>query len=272
MPPILTDLSTPALVSALKQNFYNLCWGLRDHWPQAVFEETENQRRWWTPVPMAFIFNAVLSTQPVRGDETRHILETIEFFQARGRRSFSWWLAPELEESDWGRQLEIHGFALENDPPGMAVELNQLPDRLPVPAGFKISRVGDAESMQIWLKTFLAGYELPPEFEVPCLEMMLATLHGPWMSYLATVHDQPVAASSVLYTAGVAGIMNVATLKDWRGRGLGAAVTLLPLLDAREQGYRVGVLEASEMGYPVYQRMGFKEICRMKQYCLHFVS
>jgi predicted GNAT family acetyltransferase len=61
--------------------------------------------------------------------------------------------------------------------------------------------------------------------------------------------------------------MNVATLKEWRGKGLGAAVTLQPLLDAREQGYRVGVLEASDMGNKVYQRLGFKEICQMNRYC-----
>src|SRR6185503_13762622 len=100
MNEVLTDLSTPALITALRWNFYEACWELRDHWKQAVFEETEKQRRWWTPMPIAFIFNAALSLQPPTGDEADHIHETIEFFQSRGRTSFSWWLAPGLEESD----------------------------------------------------------------------------------------------------------------------------------------------------------------------------
>ena len=95
---------------------------------------------------------------------------------------------------------------------------------------------------------------------------MLATLPGSYMSYVATVNGEAVATASVFYDAGVANVVNVATLKDWRGKGIGAAVTLQPLLDAREQGYRVGVLQSSGMGYKVYQRMGFQEICRMNHY------
>jgi GNAT superfamily N-acetyltransferase len=266
MTQILTDLSTPAIVHALKQNFYNLCWGVRDHWKQSIFEETEKQRRWCTPIPMAFIFNAVLSMQSPGQDETGHIKETIDFFQLNGHKAFSWWLAPGLEDSDWGRQLETHGFVFESDPPGMAVDLSKIPNHLPVPDGFKINRVENAEGMKTWLKTFLEGYGIPPEIEAPFLDMMLATLPGTWMSYLATVNGEAVAASSVFYDVGVANIMNVATLSDWRGKGIGAAITLQPLLDAREQGYQVGVLESSDMGYKVYQRMGFKEICRMNHY------
>jgi GNAT superfamily N-acetyltransferase len=86
------------------------------------------------------------------------------------------------------------------------------------------------------------------------------------MSYLAFVHDQPAAVSTIFYRAGVAGIYSVATLKEWRGQGLGAAVTLHPLLDARAKGYRVGTLQSSVMGYKVYQHLGFKEVCRMNHY------
>ncbi len=266
MTQILTDLSTPAIVHALKQNFYDLGWELRDHWKQAIFEETKKQRRWCTPIPMAFIFNAVLSMQSSEKDETDHIKETIDFFQSNGRKAFSWWLALGLEDSDWGRQLETHGFVFESDPPGMAVELIKIPNRLSVPDEFKINRVDNAEGMKTWIKTFLEGYGFPPEIEAPFLDLMLATLPGHWMSYLATVNGEAVATSSVFYDAGVAGVMNVATVRDWRGKGIGAAVTLQPLLDAREQGYHVGVLESSGMGYKVYQRMGFKEVCRMNHY------
>ena len=265
MTEILTDLSTPAVVKALEQNFYDLCWGVREHWPEAFFEDTGKQRRWITTIPLPFIFNATLSTQPPAGDETAQIQETIAFFLSKGKKEFTWWLAPGLVSSDWGRQLEAHGFALEKEI-GMSAELDSLPASVPVPDGYQISRVEDAGSMKIWMKTFMEGYGFPLEWEPSCQEMMLATLHGPWMSYLATIDDQPVAASSVFYDAGVAGIMNVSTLKEWRGKGLGAAVTLQPLLDARSMGYQVGVLESSDLGYKVYQRLGFKDICRINEY------
>lgn len=264
---ILTDLSTPAIVAALRQNFYDACWELRDHWKNAVFEGTEKQRRWWTSIPMAFIFNAAISLQPPIGDEAEHIHETIDFFQSKARKSFCWWLAPGLEESGWGHRLQRRGFSLETGSPGMAMALNMVPDVVPVPEGYRIQQVEDQQTMKIWLKIFLQAYGFPPDWEAPIWDFMLPSLsHPDGSSYMAFVNSQPVAVSTVLYRAGVAGVFNVATLKEWRGKGLGAAVTLEPLRDARAKGYQVGTLQSSDMGFKVYQRLGFKEVCRMSHY------
>ncbi len=57
------------------------------------------------------------------------------------------------------------------------------------------------------------------------------------------------------------GIYYVATLPAARGRGIGRAVTLAPLLEARARGYRVAVQHSTEMGVFVYQRLGFTRYC-----------
>jgi len=38
------------------------------------------------------------------------------------------------------------------------------------------------------------------------------------------------------------------------------------LIEARALGYRVGVLQSSEMGYPIYQRLGFQKMCDMDHF------
>jgi len=66
--------------------------------------------------------------------------------------------------------------------------------------------------------------------------------------------------------AGVAGIFAVSTLPEARGRGIGTALTVAPLVDAREAGYRVGTLQASDMGYPIYRKLGFQDVCQYNLY------
>ena len=58
----------------------------------------------------------------------------------------------------------------------------------------------------------------------------------------------------------------VCTVERARRRGIGAGITLAALREARDLGYSVGVLGSSEMGYPVYRRLGFEEYCRIGLY------
>jgi ribosomal protein S18 acetylase RimI-like enzyme len=265
MSQVLNDFSTPALVYAIKQNLYDL-FGYLQQWDKTDFFAGPGLQHWWTPVPYPW-FNGALSLSPPASDEAETIRATVTYFQSKGRELFTWWLAPDLEASDWGNQLEANRLMPDNNTPGMAVPLNELNENLAVPAGLKIARVEGIELMKDWVRIFVAGYGLPPDWEAPVLDMMLQIgINLPWYSYLATVNNEPVATSAVFFGAGVAGIQMVATPPEWRGRGLGAAVTLAPLLDARKMGYRVGILQSSDMGFKIYQRLGFKELCRMKHY------
>ncbi|MBG7610308.1 MAG: GNAT family N-acetyltransferase [Anaerolineae bacterium] len=49
----------------------------------------------------------------------------------------------------------------------------------------------------------------------------------------------------------------MATIPEVRRLGIGAVMTQVPLLEARQQGYKIGILLTSNMGVGVYRSLGF---------------
>jgi hypothetical protein len=75
--------------------------------------------------------------------------------------------------------------------------------------------------------------------------------------YLGLVGEEPACTSALCASGPVAGIYWVSTLPGLRGRGLGEAVTWSAVRGGMELGCRFASLQASDMGQPVYERMGF---------------
>ena len=59
------------------------------------------------------------------------------------------------------------------------------------------------------------------------------------------------------------GIYLVATLKEHRGQGLARRLLHAALAEARERGLRTSSLQATKLGYPVYERLGYEPICTL---------
>ena len=139
----------------------------------------------------------------------------------------------------------------------------------PVPEGVTITEVRDAEEFAEWMEPCRIAFELPNRDAEGFHQGLLGMGFGgdsPVHHYIARIAGKPVACSSLYLGCGVAGIYDVATLPEARGLGIGAAVTQLPLLAARELGYRAGILQATPMADPVYRRIGFREIYRIPFY------
>jgi GNAT superfamily N-acetyltransferase len=220
----------------------------------------------WTMTDIPFpLFNSILRARLAPGQIDATIRSIIT--QAESQNvPLLWWTGPMTQPSDLGRHLERHGFVSEGLMPGMAVELTRLNESLPMPGALSVQRVTDDKSMKLWCQVGVAGFGLPAFLVDAFYDLMCVSDPDTNLAYIGWWKDQPVATSLVMLAAGVAGVYNVATIPEARRRGIGAIMTLAPLREARDRKYKVGILQASEMGGNVYCSMGFQEYCKIGQY------
>ncbi len=264
MDTIVQDVSTTAVVPALEANMVAF-WALYGRTPGAELYEAEELVRFFTGLDEP-LFNAVLRAHLDSAIVDSAITATLAEVGSR-RVPMIWWVGPSTRPADLASHLERHGFTHAEDNVAMALDLHSLPEEPPsIPAGLVVTPVEDLETLRTWTRVVASGMDLPERVHdgFVALEVSLG-LEPPGHHYTRYIGYQggvAVAASGMLLHAGVAGIFAVATLAEARRRGIGTALTLVPLLEARRRGYRVGTLQATPMGFPVYRRLGFREVCR----------
>ena len=145
--------------------------------------------------------------------------------------------------------------------PGMVLNpVAEIPER---PADLKITD-WDAASLPVYREIIAASFGMP--LGVANYLLTPGLIKSPLRGFIGYVDGTPVATSALLASDGVAGVYNVATLPDYRGRGFGEALTWHAVRAGVEEGCVIGSLQASAMGRPVYERMGFREIAPYETY------
>ena len=81
-------------------------------------------------------------------------------------------------------------------------------------------------------------------------------------------NDEIIATLMMSYQPGNAGLHEVATLKECRGRGACKALLNRAFIDAREMGYELMSLQASPLGEPVYRSIGMRVVSHIRTYQL----
>lgn len=265
MDQVQTNRSNEALVTAIRANLCEFYRHLGRSVPEGCYQDGKFTR-WWTSLQHPW-FNGVLSSRPPEENDEAFVEETIAYFRSQGVGAFTWWMEPRLDASAWEPLLSKYGFGFSDDTPGMAADLEALDEAVQTTEGLEVRAVDDEESLRTWTHIFALGYGLSLDWEPSIYEVERKLGLGfPVQNYLGILHGQPVATSCLFFGRGVAGIYSVSTLVEARGKGVGAAMTLIPLQEAREMGYRIGVLQSSEMGYNIYKKLGFRHLCPIEYF------
>src|ERR1043165_1648799 len=267
MQKILTDFSAENVVKkAIRENWKNLHYCL-GRCPSVELSVGRYLTWLVTSIPDHFM-NLVVCTQlPTEGiDEL--IESALAHFKSLNIKKLTWLAEAGIPAIEIKKYFISQGLRFEESfGTEMAADLMTVPEHLSLADRLEIICIEDTESLRQWIHVASRGFGVPPEFENAWHELFAeAVFDQPFWTYLAVLDGKPVATSQLFLSAGVAGIYNVTCLPEARGRGIGAAITQAPLLDARAMGYRVGILQASELGYPVYRRLGFQDFGRLSVY------
>jgi GNAT superfamily N-acetyltransferase len=263
---MMMDTSAAGMRRAIEENLWQT-WLALCHAPRVELIESEEMVRFATGLPLP-PFNAVMRTRLDERNADRAIEQARAYFAAK-KLPWTWYVKESAKPADLAERLLAHGLVEEAPEPGMALDLGLLPKTVGGPEGHAIEKVTAEELGGEYTTVLAAGFGMPDEIargfaeiisDVPHLENVMVS------GYLGRLKGVAVATSMLVAAGGVAGIYNVATLSEYRGRGIGAALTVAPLIEATELGYRIGSLQSSAMGYRVYERLGFREYCRIKQF------
>lgn len=265
MQTILNDVSATTLMGAIKVNWadYYLALGR-----SSVAELVVGPFLTWflSGVPDSFL-NVVLRTQLPSDGGCELIEDTMDHFRTGNVTRLSWWPGSNTPGSDLDMHLVSHGLTFKEGGTGMAADLMALHEDLPAPAGLTIIPVEDKAALKQWIHVTSIGFGIPETCERRFYELFAdLSPEMPVQSYLALLDGQPVATSQLFLSAGVAGIYNVTCLPGLRQHGIGTAITMAPLIEARRLGYRISILQASHLGYSVYHRIGFNDYGRLNVY------
>ncbi len=222
----------------------------------------------YSGIPAPF-FNGVISTRLTEGKLVVKIREIQAFIRSK-KVPLLWWVFPDDQPITLAEALQAQGFVKFGELPAMVLELAELNLKKPEIAGFEVVMIENPDNLGDWCKVMMQAAGMPEDIHEQFTKFYLKTAKERGedrVHYLGLYEGRPVATCVInLTTDGVAGVYNVTTRPEVRKKGIGRAITLQPLLEAKKMGYQTSILGSSELGYNVYQSLGFKVYGKILHY------
>lgn len=165
-----------------------------------------------------------------------------------GVRAWTVWVPPADARAQ--ALLRDAGHVLDAEPAAMALELDRLREERPAgldldpePTAAKLGAINDA-AYTFGTDDFSRGLRALEDLYI----------------YIARADGEAVTCVGAHDHDGDCSVTFVATLPPARGRGLAKRLLLYALHDARERGCTTTSLQATKAGYPMYLRLGYRDL------------
>jgi ribosomal protein S18 acetylase RimI-like enzyme len=189
-------------------------------------------------------------------------LELADAFFADSHRGYGFWIVAS-RDGEMARELRDAGLEQVADDPHMAASVDQI--SRPTEHAGHISVVTTDAGRRAFVactSRAFATLGVDPATWATVYPSLASACQDDIVAVVADDGREPVAAAMGYLHDGVCQVIHVGTVPEAQRRGLGAAVTSAVVSEAAARGSTHAVLQATSLGEPVYQRLGFREIDR----------
>ena len=179
-----------------------------------------------------------------------------------GRIDMSWMVGSTSTPADLVARLVDHGLVRDEELPVLGMNLDGWEARPPAD-GVELEWVTDRAGFDEASRVMFAAFRIPDAVFDAFAERFSMTVVGPDAAQrvvLARLDGRPISTALGFILDGIVGVYNVATVPDVERRGGGSAVTRAVIDDAIRRGADAAILQTSEVGRPVYERIGFRDV------------
>lgn len=198
----------------------------------------------------------------------KYIEEIINKFTA-WNAPLAWFIGTSTKPKNLSQYLEKYNFVNTGDWVGMSKDISSLVNQ-PDNNEIEIKEVIGESMFNEWGEIICAGFEIHDYFKEDTLKVFSDLIDKGDKSlkhYIAYKNSEPVSACTLFSgIENIAGIYFVATKPEYRGRGIATGLVNYVLNIAKNENYKISVLQATDMGTSVYKKMGYEEYCRFNVY------
>jgi hypothetical protein len=211
-------------------------------------------------------FNIVTNTHFSTKNANKKIDEIIKLLKKK-KLPFSWWIGPFDTPSNLKELLISKKFIFKENDYGMYLNLKNYS---PQKCFLKVKQVSNKKELKLFDEIHVKSGGNKNAFETIFKKIPQNAYKGnkPFRMYLSYKNDKPVTTGVLVLHAGVAGIYYIVTDPKERRKGFASNMMKFLLNEAKNLKMEIVVLQASESGKKVYEKMGFKKCCLFQEFAL----
>jgi GNAT superfamily N-acetyltransferase len=210
------------------------------------------------------VFNIGFLTRRVTPDrDLPSILADCAHFYGQRHVRWSFWTCDDLMDAATRRlsreAFDQAGLRPISRAPGMTAQSLAPPVR-PLPS-IECRAVSDAFTRSAFTGLTAVCFDIPFPVARSVYESEPGW-QGDYRGFVGLAGGEPVSIVALVRHAGVVGVYSLGTLPEFRRRGYGEAILRAAVAGIQEPI----VLESTEAGYPLYRRLGFREVTKFTVY------